>query len=82
MYLVAGRIADTYDWSSLAKDFFDFYLPVYFFDFVYFPYLGYFSFFDGDLSLLFDFDLSDLASSPFFLLFELFYFYAILKPFL
>jgi hypothetical protein len=62
-------------------DFFDFYFPVYFFDFAYLGYLAYLGYFyfllvfegDLDLSLLLLFDLSDLASSPFFLLFELFY---------
>lgn len=70
-YAAGGRIADTSDWSSTI-DFLDFYLLVYFFDFTSFPYFYFLSAFEGDLSLLLLFDLSDFVSSAFFLLFELF----------
>lgn len=70
-YAAGGRIAETSDWSSTI-DFLDFYLLVYFFDFTSFPYFYFLSAFEGDLSLLLLFDLSDFVSSAFFLLFELF----------
>ncbi len=62
-----GTIDETYDCSS--RGFFGFYLTLYFLDFAYFGYFYFLSALEGDLSLLLDFDLSDLASSPFFLLF-------------